>query len=54
VRVLQEHGMATSDMVQQRPELLLWMTKTLVQAVAAAARASGAAEEKVRAAAALG
>jgi len=68
--VLQEESMATLDILQQRPELLLLITKTLVQAAVAAAAvaavaaathtahaagvAAGVAEEKARAAAALG
>jgi len=57
--------MATLDVLQQRPELLLWLTKTLAQGLQAAVNTAyaggvaagvevGVAEEKARAAAALG
>jgi hypothetical protein len=61
----QREGMATLDVLQQRPELLLWLTKTLAQGLQAAVDTAyaggvaagvevGVAEEKARAAAALG
>ena len=61
----QREGMATLDVLQQRPELLLWLTKTLAQGLQAAVDTAyaegvaagvevGNAEEKARAAAALG
>ena len=57
--------MATLDVLQQRPELLFWLTKTLAQGLQAAVDTAyaegvaagvevGNAEEKARAAAALG
>jgi len=54
--------MATLDVLQQHPELLLLLTRTLVKAAVAAAvatathtaHAAGVAEEKARAAVALG
>jgi len=60
--VLQEQSIATLDVLQQHPELLLLLTRTLVKAAVAAAvaaathtaHAAGVAEEKARAAAALG